>query len=193
MADLVVGGWLIDRLIARGHDETRVRRSVTILVDGRPLVVRKSTLLQFPPPNIRVPFRPIHLTLLLTLMGFVLWLAERKKGTHFYWFDFILFFVTGTFGTLFLSLWMFSSHYSVPQNLNLFWLVPSHLVVAFLLLPAKKAPWLQYYFAATSVLMIMVLVAWHWLPLHYNTAAMPLVFLLFLRASAIAFYMQRQK
>ena len=29
VADLVVGGWLIDRLIARGHDETRVRRSVT--------------------------------------------------------------------------------------------------------------------------------------------------------------------
>ncbi len=32
VSDLVVGGWLIDRLIARGHDETRVRK--TVLVSG---------------------------------------------------------------------------------------------------------------------------------------------------------------
>jgi MFS family permease len=32
VSDLVVGGWLIDRLIARGHDETRVRR--TVLLSG---------------------------------------------------------------------------------------------------------------------------------------------------------------
>jgi MFS family permease len=31
VSDLVVGGWLIDRLIARGHDETRVRRSVLLI------------------------------------------------------------------------------------------------------------------------------------------------------------------
>jgi ACS family D-galactonate transporter-like MFS transporter len=30
VADLVVGGWLIDRLIARGHDETRVRKAVLV-------------------------------------------------------------------------------------------------------------------------------------------------------------------
>lgn len=30
IADLVVGGWLIDALIARGYDETRVRKSVLI-------------------------------------------------------------------------------------------------------------------------------------------------------------------
>ena len=32
VSDLVVGGWLIDRLIARGYDETRVRK--TVLVGG---------------------------------------------------------------------------------------------------------------------------------------------------------------
>lgn len=30
IADLLVGGWLIDRLIAAGHDETRVRKSVLL-------------------------------------------------------------------------------------------------------------------------------------------------------------------
>jgi MFS transporter, ACS family, D-galactonate transporter len=32
LSDLLVGGWLIDHLIARGHDETRVRK--TVLVGG---------------------------------------------------------------------------------------------------------------------------------------------------------------
>ncbi|WP_085317248.1 MFS transporter [Derxia lacustris] len=30
VADLIVGGWLIDHLIARGHDETRVRKGVLL-------------------------------------------------------------------------------------------------------------------------------------------------------------------
>jgi MFS transporter, ACS family, D-galactonate transporter len=30
VSDLLVGGWLIDRLIARGHDETLVRKTVLI-------------------------------------------------------------------------------------------------------------------------------------------------------------------
>lgn len=31
VSDLAVGGWLIDRLIARGHDETRVRKAVLLV------------------------------------------------------------------------------------------------------------------------------------------------------------------
>jgi ACS family D-galactonate transporter-like MFS transporter len=31
VADLLVGGWLIDELIKRGHDETRVRKSVLVI------------------------------------------------------------------------------------------------------------------------------------------------------------------
>ena len=35
VSDLIVGGWLIDKMIARGHDETRVRK--TVLVAGMAL------------------------------------------------------------------------------------------------------------------------------------------------------------
>jgi MFS family permease len=31
VSDLAVGGWLIDQLIARGHDETRVRKTVLVV------------------------------------------------------------------------------------------------------------------------------------------------------------------
>jgi hypothetical protein len=159
-------------------------------VDGKPLVVKKQVLLTFPPPNIRVPFKPIHLSLLLVLIGSAIWLLEWKRKTHYYSFDFLLFFAVGLLGSLFLSLWIFSSHYSVPQNLNLFWLIPSHFIVSFFLLPRKKGAWLKYYFGATAILMVLLLLVWKWIPQHYNIAAMPLVFLLFLRSSSIALYLQ---
>ena len=43
VSDLVVGGWLIDRLIARGHDETRVRRSVLLIGMAAGLAVLGAT------------------------------------------------------------------------------------------------------------------------------------------------------
>src|SRR6185295_7358173 len=43
VSDLVVGGWLIDRLIATGHDETRVRRSVLLIGMAAGLAVLGAT------------------------------------------------------------------------------------------------------------------------------------------------------
>lgn len=161
-------------------------------VDGKPLVTIKTTLLSFPPPKVDVPFKPIHLSLLLVFIGTVLWFIEINRKTHYYSFDFLLFFSVGLLGTLFLSLWLFSSHYSVPENLNLFWLIPSHLIFSFLLLFRKRVYWLKYYFGATALIMVLLLVIWKWIPQHYNIAAMPLVFLLFLRSSSIALYLHRK-
>jgi hypothetical protein len=161
-------------------------------VDGKPLVEKKQVLLAFPPPDIKVPFRPMHLSLLLVFIGFAIWLLEWKRKTHYYAFDFLLFFAVGLLGSVFLSLWIFSSHYSVPENLNLLWLIPSHLIVSFFLLLKKKGAWLKYYFGATTIVMIVLLLVWRWLPQHYNIAAMPLVFLLFLRSSSIALFLQNR-
>ncbi len=162
-------------------------------LDGKPLVIKKDILLQFPPPVIKVPFRPIYLSLLLVFIGMALWFIEIKKKKHYFSFDFILFFSVGLLGSLFLSLWLFSSHYSVPENLNLFWLIPSHLIVSFFLLKKKKAEWMKYYFGITALVMIVLLLGWKWIPQHYNIAAMPLVFLLFLRSSSIALYLHSQR
>lgn len=155
-------------------------------VDGKPFVTKKETLLSFPPPVIPSPFRPMHLSLLLVFTGFIIWFIERKKKIHFYKFDFIVYFITGLLGILFLSLWLFSSHYSVPKNMNLLWLVPSHLIISFFLLKNNKPIWLKFYFAATYVLMMIVLLSWHWLPQPLNIASMPIVFLLAARSASIA-------
>lgn len=162
-------------------------------IDGKDFIVKPRSLLSLPPVKIKTDFKPIYLSLLLVVVGFIVTFIERKKNTHFYSFDFILFFAAGLLGTLFLSLWIFSSHYSVPKNLNLFWLLPSHLLAAFFLLRKKKKVWLKYYFAVTYIVLMGVLIGWHWLPQPFNIAVMPLVFLLTLRSSSIAIYLHFKK
>ena len=155
-------------------------------IDGNSFVLKTKLLLDLPLVKPETNFRPIYISLILVLIGFLVTFVERKKNTHFYSFDFALFFITGLLGTLFLSLWLFSSHYSVPKNLNLFWLLPSHAFVALFLLRKQKTVWLKYYFATTYILLMGILIGWHWLPQPFNVAVMPLIFLLTLRSSSIA-------
>ena len=158
-------------------------------INGKPLVIGKQTLLSFPTPEIQTNFKPIYLNISLLFIGFVLWLIERRKKIHYYFFDFLLYFSVGLLGTAFLLLWIFSSHYSVPENLNLLWLIPIHLIISFLLLRKKKANWLKYYFGGTAVLMLLLLLVWHWIPQHYDMAMIPLVILLLLRSYSIASFL----
>lgn len=162
-------------------------------VDGKPLVTSHQTLIKFQDAETDSAFTPLHLNLVLVFIGFVVWFFERRNKTHYFSFDVLLFSVTGLLGTLFLSLWMFTAHYSVPQNFNLLWLLPTHLVVAFILLKKQKPQFLKYYFAFTYFLMIAVFISWKWLPQPLNIAAMPLVFLLSFRSALAGIYLHAKK
>ncbi len=186
--DLILG--MPCEVIAKPRDQTFLpdylsKYVASATVDGQPFVVRKETLLRYPLPVAEGGFLPIHLSLILVAIGFIVWLMERQRKTHYFVFDFVLFLTAGLFGVLWLCLWLFTSHYSVPQNLNMLWMIPTHAVVAFFLLKKSKPVWLKFYFTATYLLMILLFIGWQWLPQHYNTAAMPLVFLLSFRAALI--------
>lgn len=155
-------------------------------VDGVPFVIKKATLLNFPPPVINAPVKPIQISLLLVFVGFVIWIVERRNRTHYYRFDFIVYFLAGLLGTFFLGMWLFTAHYSVPKNLNMLWLLPTHLFASFFLLKKQKPLWLKYYFTLTYIVMMLVLIGWNWLPQPLSISAMPLVFLLTARAASIA-------
>ncbi len=190
--DLILG--LPCEVIAAPRDQTFLPDYLSkyidcATVDGKPFVLKKTFLLQFPLPKIEHGFSPIHLSLILVLIAFVIWLIERKRKMHFYIFDFVLFLIVGLFGTLWLCLWLFTAHYSVPQNLNMLWMIPSHAFVAFFLLKKQKPGWLKYYFTGTYILMLLLFIFWQWLPQHYNVAVMPLVFLLSFRAALIAVHL----
>ncbi len=154
-------------------------------VNGQPFVTKREFLLLYPLKSISPPFLPIYLSMAFVFIFLAVWYVERKTGKHYYGADFVLFLIAGIFGTLFLCMWLFTVHFSVPKNLNMLWLIPSHIVIAFLLLKKSKPGWLKYYFAATYVIMILIFMAWKWLPQPLNPAVAPLIFLLAFRSATI--------
>jgi hypothetical protein len=155
-------------------------------VNGQPFVTAHHVVVNLPfKPQ---PFKgvtPLMVTFVLLLLGLAANMWERFNNTHLWSFDVVLFFVAGLLGTFFLCMWLFTAHYSVPKNLNMLWLVPTHLFISFLLMRKNKPAWLQYYFAATFAFMVLLVITWKWNPQPYNLAALPLILLLANRALKI--------
>jgi hypothetical protein len=153
--------------------------------NGQPFVTNTRTLLDYKLPATDVPFKPIHLTMFLLIFSFFVIFMERRRQTHYYKFDFFVFLVAGLLGVFFISLWIFTAHYSVPKNLNTLWLIPAHFFVAFFLLKKNKPAWIKYYFLLTYFLMMVLLLGWKHNPQPYNIAFAPLIILLAARAITI--------
>jgi hypothetical protein len=126
-------------------------------------------------------------------IGLSLIFFERRKQTHFYAFDFILFLTAGFFGLLFVCFWLFTTHYSLPENMNMLWLIPTHAIVAFFLVLKDKPKWLKYYFLLTYILMMILLIGWKWNPQPLNTAFAPLIILLAARSFTIFNFERNRK
>ena len=161
------------------------------VVDGQPFVTETRNVLTYPLPNIIVPLQPVHITMALMLIGFFVIFMERRRQTHYYKFDFFVFLTAGLFGLFFICLWAFTTHYSLPKNMNMLWLMPTHLIVAFLLLKENKPGWVKYYFLATYLLMMVLMLGWKYNPQPINIAFAPLMILLAARSITIFTDQQR--
>ena len=156
-------------------------------VDGQSLVTKKNVIVDI--PFEQKPFTgttPNMVMYGILLFAILLTIVETFRKTHYYSFDFILFFLFGLQGTIFLLLGIFSEHYSVPKNLNCLWLVPTHLIVSFFLFKKQKGKWLMYYFAATAVLSLILVIIKPIHPQPYGTAVLALILLSLIRAMRIA-------
>lgn len=155
-------------------------------VNGQPFVTNHNVVVNLPfKPKPFTGITPLIVTFLLLVLGMVVNVWERLKNVHVWSADVSLFFTAGLLGTFFLCMWLFTSHYSVPKNLNMLWLLPTHLVAAVLMVRNNRPHWLQYYFAATFALMLLLVAGWAWNPQPYSLAALPLILLLANRALKI--------
>lgn len=124
----------------------------------------------------------IALLLIITAISF----AKNKFAKGFITgFDFLFFFLTGLLGIILLLMWFATDHSMTKQNLNLLWAFPTHTVAAFFI--SSKKAWAKKYFMFTAVAMVVVLLAWFFLPQQLNTALMPLVLLLLYRSAVKGF------
>lgn len=106
-------------------------------------------------------------------------------------FDGLLFFLTGTLGIILILMWVATDHSMTKNNYNLLWAWPIHFFISFFI--NSKKIWVKKYFAITAVILVLVLLAWFFLPQHLNPALIPLVLLLIYRSGVKALTAFNQK
>ncbi|MDR1155549.1 MAG: DUF4105 domain-containing protein [Bacteroidales bacterium] len=154
-----------------------------ILYHGRPIVKETKKIFIPDQPAVQPP-GPLTPTMVccLTLALAVLFSYVRKGSKIF---DFVLFFTVGLVGLLVTFLWFFTDHTNTQNNLNIIWALPAHLALSFFLLSGRRSRFVRYYFLATAMIAMLLLVAWVFLPQPLNPSLIPLVLAVALRAFRI--------
>jgi hypothetical protein len=150
--------------------------------EGKPLVSAKNEILRASRAVKKAPLvSPFAVfTILFVLIAMLTFV--RSSHPFFAVFDFILFFLAGTLGILILFMWFGTDHPECKNNFNIAWAFPLHFLIVFFIF--QKWNWLRYYFLANSILLLLLLLCWKWLPQEMNNALIPVVALLLLRSAA---------
>ncbi len=123
--------------------------------------------------------------LLLSVVTLFEWFQKK----HLRGVDIALFSIAGIAGCVLFFLCFISTHAGTWPNISILWLHPLHLFAAILFAVKKgrKAAYC-YHFINFAALTLMLL-GWHFIPQHMNTAFIPLIMSLWLRSGG--FYLQK--
>jgi len=147
----------------------------------RPLVSDTQRIYDPEPMEQEVPLlTPFNFfTFLFFVVGFIT-NVNFKKNKRTKWVDYLFFGFTGLVGFFLLFLWFGTDHIS-QWNYNLLWAMPTHLVAVFLMNKEKYRKKIRAYFKWTSILYVLLILAWSFLPQPIHTALVPYVLILTLR------------
>jgi hypothetical protein len=130
-------------------------------------------------------FTPLVVFSLLLIAIALISIVKNKFAQIFLQgFDGILFFCTGLLGIILIFMWAGTDHSMTKNNFNLLWAWPPHFIMAFFVTSKKR--WVKKYFAFTTLALVLVLLAWFFLPQHLNTGLIPIVLLLIYRSTVIS-------
>ncbi len=148
---------------------------------GRKLVSSKQVILAEPAiENTGSSLAPFTVFSVLLLVMVICSFSKSITRTIFFSiFDFLLFLITGLLGVLLLFLWFGRVDTSCSNNYNILWALPTHTLIAFAI--NKKWKWVKLYWVINSIILLLLLVAWKWLPQEMNNGLLPIVILLLLR------------
>jgi len=164
--------------------------SAEIIREGKsePLVKKINILAEEvqPSPNHNFQFSIILSPLFCFSALFILILTltyyEWRKKKYFRIVDIILFFCAGIAGCIVFFLSFLSVHPGIFPNMNLLWLHPLHLTgIIFFAVKKWKRMAFWYHLINFAVIIIMS-VAWIFIPQHVNSAFIPLIVSLWLRS-----------
>ncbi|WP_420602379.1 DUF4105 domain-containing protein [Flagellimonas sp.] len=131
--------------------------------NGKPLVLRERTVLNYDEPNLNgfFPLSPLFWFIALLLFTSTITYLDYKHGSRSKWLDFSLFFITGFIGLVLALIWFGADHTSTPKNFNLLWAFPLNIIIAFIYIFHSKLPkWFFKYLRFALGLLGLVLVVW---------------------------------
>lgn len=157
--------------------------NASILSNGveEPLVKERKVLYESQhntPPNTLI--HPLLVFGVLFLIVAVISYRDMKRRKITQWLDIILFTIVGFVGTLLFVLWIATDHKAAAKNMNLLWALPTHLIAIIAMIRNPK--WLMNYFLLTSIIALILLGAWPFLPQKLHYSLIPLVMALGVRA-----------
>lgn len=125
--------------------------------------------------------KPIFITTLLLILGFIITFFENKKKKHYKIFDFLLLLITGIAGLIIFYLMFFSIHPLVKSNFNLLWCNPLNIVASVLLFSRKTSKILKGYLLIYFVMIVVAFIVAVLKVQVFNIAFLPVVGLLLVR------------
>ncbi|SHI46000.1 protein of unknown function [Arenibacter nanhaiticus] len=116
---------------------------------------------------------------------------KNKKRTRV--FDFLLFFISGAAGVLLLFLWFLTDHTATAVNLNVLWVFPFNIIVAFAII--KKQPpisWLLKYLKTLFILLILTILLGVFKIQNFSPLITPIIIALTVRYLFLWRHLQNQ-
>ncbi|RUT72984.1 Lnb N-terminal periplasmic domain-containing protein [Ancylomarina longa] len=129
--------------------------------------------------------RPAVVFSIIAIIGFLLSIYYYNKQGNLFAFDIFLFGATGLLGWVILFLWFLTDHQATGPNLNILWAFPFHFPMVLFLLKKKKNR-LRIYFLCNSILLLITLSLWKFIPQSLPNEILPLVALLLFRSLYIS-------
>lgn len=138
----------------------------------KPLVKEKRIIFQAEPES--NPFTITHpLVIFSLLLALIIGVSgyDLRKFELSRWLDLILFNTTGLLGLLLVLMWFATDHQAAAWNFNLLWAMPINLALPFM----RSVKLRSSYFIFMTILTLVVLVSWPYLPQELNLMLFPVV------------------
>jgi hypothetical protein len=95
-----------------------------------------------------------------------------RKGQSIVITDRFLLFLTGLIGLMVFGLWFLTDHTTTKWNMNILWANPLHLYLAF---TGLKKKWMINYMKILSVILVILIVGWFFIPQRLHLATLPMI------------------
>jgi len=127
--------------------------------------------------NEKIWLTPFLLFMFVLFLYILLHFIKNKTGLFFLnCFDFLLYFITGVLGVVFVCMWFFTDHTMTKYNFNLLWALPFNVIACFFINSKQKIA--KIYFLVYAISNALILILWKILPQQLNYSLIPIVIML---------------